>query len=370
MTVGEIEGRTLAFLPRHGRGHRLSPSQINYRANVYAMKKIGADAILSISAVGSMKERIRPGDIVVVDQFYDHTKFRPNTFFGDGVAGHISFADPVCPDLAGAVYAAARKIVKRVHRGGIYLCMEGPAFSTRAESEIHRKWGVDVIGMTNMPEAKLAREAEVCYATIALATDYDCWHAVQEDVSVEAILGVLRGTWRTRRGSSGSGPAFSSPGRVPLRGGAQARDHHRPEEDPSGGEEAPLPPDGEVPVIGQPNVPLLPVVCLFAAILAGCAGPSAARKKEADARMRMGVTYLGQRNLPMAMQELTKASELDPGNAEVDMALGLVYQATRRHVEGRRVSPHGDRQETGLRGCAEQPRHRPRGTQGVEGGDP
>ncbi|MBP2678430.1 MAG: mtnP, partial [Deltaproteobacteria bacterium] len=192
VTVGEIEGRTLAFLPRHGRGHRLSPSQINYRANVYAMKKIGADAILSISAVGSMKERIRPGDIVVVDQFYDHTKFRPNTFFSDGVAGHISFADPVCPDLAGAVYAAARKVVKRVHRGGTYLCMEGPAFSTRAESEIHRKWGVDVIGMTNMPEAKLAREAEVCYATLALATDYDCWHAVQEDVSVEAILDVLR----------------------------------------------------------------------------------------------------------------------------------------------------------------------------------
>jgi 5'-methylthioadenosine phosphorylase len=192
VTVGELEGRTLAFLPRHGRGHRLSPSQINYRANVYAMKKIGADAILSISAVGSMKERIRPGDIVVVDQFYDHTKFRPNTFFSDGVAGHIAFADPVCPDLSGAVFAAARKVVKRVHRGGTYLCMEGPAFSTRAESEIHRKWGVDVIGMTNLPEAKLAREAEVCYATLALATDYDCWHAAQEDVSVEAILDVLR----------------------------------------------------------------------------------------------------------------------------------------------------------------------------------
>jgi 5'-methylthioadenosine phosphorylase len=192
ITVGELEGRTLAFLPRHGKGHRFSPSQINYRANVYAMKKIGAGAILSISAVGSMKERIRPGDIVVIDQFYDHTKFRPNTFFADGVAGHISFADPVCPDLADAVYAAARKVVRRVHRGGTYLCMEGPAFSTRAESDIHRKWGVDVIGMTNMPEAKLAREAEICYATLALATDYDCWHAVQEDVSVEAILAILR----------------------------------------------------------------------------------------------------------------------------------------------------------------------------------
>jgi len=192
LTVGEIEGRTLAFLPRHGRGHRLSPSRINYRANVYAMKKIGANAILSISAVGSMKERIRPGDIVVVDQFYDHTRSRPNTFFDVGVSGHIAFADPVCPDLAGAAYAAARKVLRRVHRGGTYLCMEGPAFSTRAESEIYRKWGVDVIGMTNLPEAKLAREAEICYATLALATDYDCWHATQEDVSIEAILDVLR----------------------------------------------------------------------------------------------------------------------------------------------------------------------------------
>ena len=192
ITVGELSGRTLAFLPRHGRGHRVSPSQINYRANVYAMKKIGANAILSISAVGSMKEGIRPGDIVVVDQFYDHTRFRPNTFFEDGVSGHIPFADPVCPVLAGITHAAARKVVKRVHRGGTYLCMEGPAFSTRAESGIYRKWGVDVIGMTNMPEAKLAREAELCYATLALATDYDCWHETEEDVTVEAILAILK----------------------------------------------------------------------------------------------------------------------------------------------------------------------------------
>lgn len=191
VTVGELEGRTLAFLPRHGRGHRFSPSQVNYRANVYAMKKIGVDALLSISAVGSMRERIRPGDIVVVDQFYDLTRSRPNTFFSDGVAGHITFADPVCPDLSDLAYEAARKVVRRVHRGGTYLCMEGPAFSTRAESRIHRKWGVDVIGMTNLPEAKLAREAEICYATLALATDYDCWHATREDVSVDAILEVL-----------------------------------------------------------------------------------------------------------------------------------------------------------------------------------
>jgi 5'-methylthioadenosine phosphorylase len=192
MVVGELEGRTLAFLPRHGRGHRILPSQINYRANIYAMKKIGVKWILSISAVGSMKEAIRPGDIVVVDQFYDQTKFRPNTFFGDGVAGHIPFADPVCPNLAEITFAAARKTVRRTRRGGTYLCMEGPAFSTRAESRIHRKWGVDVIGMTNMPEAKLAREAELCYATLALATDYDCWHETEEDVSIEAILGILR----------------------------------------------------------------------------------------------------------------------------------------------------------------------------------
>jgi 5'-methylthioadenosine phosphorylase len=192
MVVGELDGRTLAFLPRHGKGHRILPSQINYRANIYAMKKIGVKWILSLSAVGSMKEAIRPGDIVVVDQFYDHTKIRPNTFFGDGLAGHIPFADPVCPNLSGISFAAARKVVRRTHRGGTYLCMEGPAFSTRAESRIHRKWGVDVIGMTNMPEAKLAREAELCYATLALATDYDCWHETEEDVSVESILAILR----------------------------------------------------------------------------------------------------------------------------------------------------------------------------------
>jgi len=192
IVVGEIEGKTLAFLPRHGRGHRILPSQINYRANIYALKKIGAKWVLSISAVGSMKEDIRPGDIVVVDQFYDHTKFRPNTFFGDGVVGHIPFADPVCPGLAGIAYSAAKKVVKRTHRGGTYICMEGPAFSTRAESQVYRKWGADVIGMTNMPEAKLAREAELCYATLALATDYDCWHESEEDVSIEAILAIIR----------------------------------------------------------------------------------------------------------------------------------------------------------------------------------
>jgi 5'-methylthioadenosine phosphorylase len=192
IVTGEIDGRPVAFLPRHGRGHRISPSQINFRANIYAMKKIGARWILSVSAVGSMKEEIRPGDIVVVDQFFDHTKFRPNTFFADGIVGHITFADPVCPALADIVHASAKTVVERVHRGGTYLCMEGPAFSSRAESRIYRTWGVDVIGMTNMPEARLAREAELCYATLALATDYDCWHDAEEDVSVEAILAILR----------------------------------------------------------------------------------------------------------------------------------------------------------------------------------
>ena len=192
LVVGELEGKPMAFLPRHGLGHRIGPSDINFRANIYAMKKIGASAVLSISAVGSMKEKIRPGDIVVVDQFFDHTKQRKNTFFTDGVVGHISLADPVCPVFSRAVYDAAREVVTRVHRGGVYLCMEGPAFSTRAESEIYRKWGVDVIGMTNMPEAKLAREAELCYAVMALATDYDCWRRNEEDVAIEAILEILR----------------------------------------------------------------------------------------------------------------------------------------------------------------------------------
>ena len=192
LIVGKLDGRPLAFLPRHGQGHRIGPSDINFRANIYAMKKIGAGAVLSISAVGSMKEKIRPGDIVIVDQFFDHTKRREGTFFTDGVVGHVSLADPVCPIFSGVVHDAARSVVKRVHRGGTYLCMEGPAFSTRAESEIYRKWGIDIIGMTNMPEAKLAREAELCYAVMALATDYDCWHKQEEDVAIEAILAILR----------------------------------------------------------------------------------------------------------------------------------------------------------------------------------
>jgi 5'-methylthioadenosine phosphorylase len=156
------------------------------------MKKIGVRWLLSVSAVGSMKERIRPGDIVVPDQFYDHTKFRPNTFFGDGVVGHVQFSDPVCPALAEVAHRAAKKVVKRVHRGGTYLCMEGPAFSTRAESNLYRSWGCSVIGMTNHSEARLAREAEIAYATLAMVTDYDCWHEDHASVTVDLVIQNLQ----------------------------------------------------------------------------------------------------------------------------------------------------------------------------------
>ncbi len=182
----------IVFLPRHGRGHRIPPSKINYRANIYGMKKLGVRWVLSVSAVGSMKEEIKPGDIVVVDQFYDNTKFRVNTFFDEGMVGHISFADPICPQFAGVVYECARKVVERVHRGGTYICIEGPQFSTRAESLVYRSFGVDVIGMTNVPEVKLAREAGMCYSTMALATDYDCWHESEEDVTAEMVVEVLK----------------------------------------------------------------------------------------------------------------------------------------------------------------------------------
>ena len=185
-------GVDLLFLPRHGRGHRYSPSEINYRANIAALKIAGATHLVSVSAVGSMKEEIAPGDLVVVDQYVDLTKRRASTFFEGGVVGHVSFSDPVCPRMASAVAEAARSASgAKVHEGGTYVCMEGPQFSTRAESLVYRSWGVSVIGMTAMPEAKLAREAELPYATLALATDYDCWHATHGAVSVEAVVAVL-----------------------------------------------------------------------------------------------------------------------------------------------------------------------------------
>jgi 5'-methylthioadenosine phosphorylase len=190
--VGTLHGKRVAFLPRHGRGHRILPSDINYRANIYGMKKLGVERIISVSAVGSMKEEIKPGDIVIPDQFYDHTKHRRSTFFGNGVVAHVGMADPVCTDLGRILSEAGVKVGATVHRGGAYLCMEGPQFSTRAESLTYRSWNLDVIGMTNATEAKLAREAEICYSTIALATDYDCWHHSEEAVTVEAVLAVMK----------------------------------------------------------------------------------------------------------------------------------------------------------------------------------
>lgn len=188
--VGKLGGVAVAFLPRHGVGHRISPSELNFRANIYGFKKLGVEFLISVSAVGSMKEEIAPGNLVVVDQFFDHTKRRVGSFFGEGIVSHISMADPVCPVLSNILYQAAWSCGATVHKGGTYLCIEGPQFSTRAESGIFRQWGVDVIGMTNLPEAKLAREAEICYATLALATDYDCWHE-SGDVTVDMVIQQL-----------------------------------------------------------------------------------------------------------------------------------------------------------------------------------
>ncbi|MEK7845835.1 MAG: S-methyl-5'-thioadenosine phosphorylase [Nitrospinota bacterium] len=189
--LGTLNNREMVFLPRHGKGHRIQPTELNFRANIYGMKKLGVEWIISVSAVGSMREEIAPGHIVVPDQFIDLTKSRISTFFGNGIVGHVTFADPVCNDLYNIIYQAGLEADATMHKGGTYLCIEGPQFSTRAESLTYRKWGVDVIGMTNVTEAKLAREAEICYATIALATDYDCWHDAEEDVTVEAILEIL-----------------------------------------------------------------------------------------------------------------------------------------------------------------------------------
>jgi 5'-methylthioadenosine phosphorylase len=189
---GSVGGTRLLFLPRHGRGHRFSPSEINYRANVFALKTMGADRVLSVSAVGSLREGLAPGDFVLPDQFIDKTWRRESTFFGGGVVGHVGFAEPTCAAFAAAVAAAAVPGGKRVHRGGTYVCMEGPQFSTRAESQLHRSWGADVIGMTGATEAKLCREAELCFVSLALVTDYDAWHAEEAAVSVETVVAVLR----------------------------------------------------------------------------------------------------------------------------------------------------------------------------------
>lgn len=190
--VGRLQGKRVAFLARHGRGHRLLPTELNFRANIYGFKKLGVAQILSAGAVGSLKLEHKPLDFVLPDQFIDRTRQRVSTFFGDGVVAHVSFADPLCGRLMDEIQQAAAAIDFPVKRGGVYVCMEGPAFSTRAESHLYRSWGADLIGMTNLQEAKLAREAELCYATIAMVTDYDCWHEEEEPVTVDMLIGYLR----------------------------------------------------------------------------------------------------------------------------------------------------------------------------------
>jgi 5'-methylthioadenosine phosphorylase len=190
--VGTLAGRRVAFLARHGEGHRIMPSELNFRANIYGFKLLGTKAILSASAVGSLNDRYRPGDILVPDQIVDRTRHRSDTFFGEGIVAHVSFAEPFCPTLRRRLVAACHHLSLEVHDAGTYLCMEGPLFSTRAESNLYRSWGMDVIGMTNLQEAKLAREAEICYATLALVTDYDCWHPEFGHVRIEEVLRILK----------------------------------------------------------------------------------------------------------------------------------------------------------------------------------
>lgn len=191
--VGELENVKVAFLPRHARGHKLLPTELPFRANIYAMKLLGIEYILSVSAVGSLQEKYAPTDMVIPDQFFDRTRARAeeSTFFGKGIVGHITFSHPVCNELGDILEEACKTVDVKVHRGGTYLCMEGPAFSTKAESNVYRQWGMDIIGMTNLQEAKLAREAEIAYATLALVTDYDCWHEGHDSVSVEMVVEYL-----------------------------------------------------------------------------------------------------------------------------------------------------------------------------------
>jgi 5'-methylthioadenosine phosphorylase len=190
--IGELDGRQVAFLPRHGRGHRLLPTELNYRANIYGFKLLGVEEIVSVSAVGSLKIEYKPTDILVPDQFFDRTRHRVDTFFGNGLVAHVSLAKPICPRLLETAAESARAAGATVHKGGTYVCMEGPQFSTRAESEAYRRQGFDIIGMTNLQEARLAREAEICYVSLSMVTDYDCWHETEEAVSGEAVMEVIR----------------------------------------------------------------------------------------------------------------------------------------------------------------------------------
>lgn len=191
--IGELEGVTVAFLPRHARGHRFLPTEVPYRANIYAMKLLGVEYILSVSAVGSLQEQYAPMDMVVPDQFFDRTRARAkeSTFFGEGIVGHVTFGHPVCDELGDILESSCKAVGVNVHRGGTYVCMEGPAFSTKAESNVYRQWGMDIIGMTNLQEAKLAREAEIAYATLALVTDYDCWHEDHDAVTIDMVVEYL-----------------------------------------------------------------------------------------------------------------------------------------------------------------------------------
>ena len=191
LVLGELEGQSVAFLARHGRGHRLLPSELNFRANIWSLKSVGVEWLIGVSAVGSMKEVYEPMHLVIPDQFIDRTRHRVDTFFGDGLVAHVALADPICPTLADVLFEATKSVDVDAHAGGTYLCMEGPQFSTRAESQVYRQWGVDVIGMTNLQEARLAREAEICFATIAMVTDYDCWHVSEEAVTADAVMAVL-----------------------------------------------------------------------------------------------------------------------------------------------------------------------------------
>ncbi len=211
--VGTLEGRRVAFLARHGKGHRLLPAEVNYRANIYGFKALGVERVVSVNSVGSLREEFRPRDIVLPGQFFDRTR-RPNTFFGDGLVAHVSLGQPVCPELAGALFEAAGALGLRAHRGGTYVCIDGPAFSTKAESLAYRSWGCDIIGMTAATEARLCREAEICYATLSLVTDYDVWHETEEPVTVELVLQNLSSNIANarevlRRALAGLGPAGS-----------------------------------------------------------------------------------------------------------------------------------------------------------------
>lgn len=189
--LGTLEGRKVAFLARHGRGHHILPSELNFRANILGFKQLGVERLLAVSAVGSLKEEHKPTEFVIPDQFFDRTRHRVDTFFGGGIVAHISFADPICPEVAGVLQQACKKAGVVGKRGGTYVCMEGPQFSTKAESNVYRSWGMDVIGMTNLQEAKLAREAELCYSTVAMVTDYDCWHPHHDSVTVDQVVAVL-----------------------------------------------------------------------------------------------------------------------------------------------------------------------------------